>query len=391
MSVGIFFDIKRSNGGSYQMAFNNLEKLIQNFKRKKIHYKIFTNKKNIDLDKLAIKYELTELNKLDYIFLFLNRIKFLFFFLKFLNISSYFEKFFINNNVSLVIFFHTSWKSFLLNKINFISTILDTAHVDYKGIKKFKEISIFVRIYREYLYKNVLPKAKIIITESSILKKNIIKLYKLNSKNIISIPNLSSRLLLINKKKTFKNKKKKLKNFYFYPAQFWEHKNHILILKAVKKLKLLNYDYKFIFCGKDKGNLSFIKKKIIEYDLLNNILIYDYVTENELLDFYKSCEALVMPTFFGPTNIPPVEAWSLQKPVIYSSPNKQHGKDAALYCNPFSENDLVKCLLKIKSKKIKKTLINKGNLRIKSLVKENFRGHNLILKKIGSLQNSKFN
>lgn len=59
--------------------------------------------------------------------------------------------------------------------------------------------------------------------------------------------------------------------------------------------------------------------------------------------------------------------------------------------NIFNENHLIKCLLKIKSKKIKKTLINKGNLRIKSLVKENFRGHNLILKKIGSLQNSKSN
>ena len=69
----------------------------------------------------------------------------------------------------------------------------------------FKEISLSVYLFREYLYKNVLPKSYRIITESNELKKKIIKLYNLKPNSIISIPNLPSILLknkkLLNKKK----------------------------------------------------------------------------------------------------------------------------------------------------------------------------------------------
>ena len=33
---------------------------------------------------------------------------------------------------------------------------------------------------------------------------------------------------------------------------------------------------------------------------------------------YKNSLALVMPTYFGPTNIPPLEAFALGVPVLYS-------------------------------------------------------------------------
>ena len=38
-----------------------------------------------------------------------------------------------------------------------------------------------------------------------------------------------------------------------------------------------------------------------------------------MISFYKYAVALVMPTFFGPTNIPPLEAFALGCPVITSN------------------------------------------------------------------------
>ena len=256
---------------------------------------------------------------------------------------------------------------------------MDTCHLDFQGKKKFKEINFYVFWFREYIYKNILPLAYCIITESDDLKKKIVKLYKLKFNSIISISNLPF-ILMKNKKKLNIKRDLLIKynivgKFYFYPAQFWEHKNHIIILKAIKKLKLKEINTNFIFCGKDQGNLKYINNKISEYGIQDNVKIIGYVRDDELLELYKLSIALVMPSYFGPTNIPPVEAWSLKVPVAYSSLNINHGKNAAVYFDPDSVNDLVKAILKLDTLKIRNKLIFNGIKRFKNIKKENKSGH----------------
>ena len=43
-----------------------------------------------------------------------------------------------------------------------------------------------------------------------------------------------------------------------------------------------------------------------------------FVGDAEIAELYRASLALVMPTYFGPTNLPPLEAFSLGVPVIYS-------------------------------------------------------------------------
>lgn len=379
MIKAIFFDAIRQNGGSYQMSLNNLMSFIKNFKKKKISFIVYTHKKNQDLDKLKIRYEIICLNTWDFIYIFLNNLFFINSILKILNIESSFEKKLLKKNVKLLIFFFVSWKSFLLNKINFTSTIMDTSHIDFYGKIKFKEISFWVILYREYLYKKILPLSYKVITESEELKQKIVKLYKIKINSIVSIPNLPSILLKnkikLDKIKNIRNKFDINNEFYLYPAQFWEHKNHQIILESVKKLKKKNKNINFIFCGKDKGNLNLILKKISKYNIEKNIKIIGYVSDNELYHLYKMSKGLVMPSYFGPTNIPPVEAWYFNIPVVYSSINSSHGLDAAIYFNPDSSNQLIKCLLKLENKKFKGKLIAKGKKRLISIKRENVQGH----------------
>jgi glycosyltransferase involved in cell wall biosynthesis len=379
MITGIIFDAVRKSGGSYQMSINNLLTFVDNFKKNKIKYIVLTHKKNLDLDKLKIKYQIIRISIWDYIFCIFQNIKVLKFFLKIFNLYSSFEKKLSKKNIYLLIFFFTSWKAFLLKKINFTATILDTCHLDFQGKKKFKEINFYVFWFREYIYKNILPLAYCIITESDDLKKKIVKLYKLKFNSIISISNLPFILMKNKKKLNIKRdlliKYNIVRKFYFYPAQFWEHKNHIIILKAIKKLKLKEINTNFIFCGKDQGNLKYINNKISEYGIQDNVKIIGYVRDDELLELYKLSIALVMPSYFGPTNIPPVEAWSLKVPVAYSSLNINHGKNAAVYFDPDSVNDLVKAILKLETLKIRNKLIFNGIKRFRNIKKENKLGH----------------
>ena len=249
---------------------------------------------------------------------------------------------------------------------------MDTCHFDFYGKKNFKEISLSVYLFREYLYKNVLPKSYRIITESNELKKKIIKLYKLKANSIISIPNLPSILLknkkLSNKKKNVKKKYNISKEFYFYPAQFWEHKNHEIILKSIKQFKYKKRDINFIFCGKDKGNLKYIINKITEYKIKKNVRILGYINDGELLELYKTCKALVMPSYFGPTNMPPLEAFALGVPVVVSDlPGlRDQVGDAGLLVSPDNFQDLGAIILRLlEDPKLKDELSTRGTLRLK--------------------------
>jgi hypothetical protein len=105
-----------------------------------------------------------------------------------------------------------------------------------------------------------------------------------------------------------------------------------------------------------------------------------------LNNFYNNCEAVIMPTFFGPTNIPPVEAWFMKKPLIYSHHFKEHARDAALYVDPLNPRSLMKIYQKILDKKIRDQLIFNGNKRLELLENQTSRSIKFIGK---ALKNKK--
>ena len=53
-------------------------------------------------------------------------------------------------------------------------------------------------------------------------------------------------------------------------------------------------------------------------NLENKVRFAGFVDDEELPFLYSQSIALVMPTYFGPTNIPPLEAFKINVPVLYS-------------------------------------------------------------------------
>jgi glycosyltransferase involved in cell wall biosynthesis len=106
--------------------------------------------------------------------------------------------------------------------------------------------------------------------------------------------------------------------FFFYPAQFWAHKNHYTLLLAFKQLVADFPDVKLVLSGSDKGNMQYIKSVIKSEGLEAQVVITGFVSNEAIYTFYKSAAALVMPTFLGPTNMPLLEAQEIGCPVICS-------------------------------------------------------------------------
>ena len=67
-----------------------------------------------------------------------------------------------------------------------------------------------------------------------------------------------------------------------------------------------------------------------------------------------------MPTFFGPTNIPPIEAWSYEKPLIYSNHLSINKLGSVISIDPFSPKSMANALKDILNKNYDHELLIKN-------------------------------
>jgi glycosyltransferase involved in cell wall biosynthesis len=107
-------------------------------------------------------------------------------------------------------------------------------------------------------------------------------------------------------------------DFLFYPAQFWPHKNHVNLLHALKLLKERGRSISLVLTGSDHGNRGHVEKVVQDLDLTDLVHFCGFVPYEDILSFYHDAKALAYVSFFGPENLPPLEAMALECPVILS-------------------------------------------------------------------------
>ena len=161
------------------------------------------------------------------------------------------------------------------------------------------------------MYTKSLKKAFIFIVDSASSKQYTINKYNLDEKRIEVLKFLPNIRVADNEEFIDIKNIYNIKNDYvFYPAQFWAHKNHMYILKAVKILReTKNIDVDVIFSGSNKGNLDYILNKAKQFGVDDLIHYVGFVPNSQIPYLYKQSLSLVMPTYLGPTNIPPLEAF----------------------------------------------------------------------------------
>lgn len=243
--------------------------------------------------------------------------------LKFFKRYNSFEKVFIEDGIDVVYFLTPSGLSRHLESLNYILTVWDLAHLEQLEFPEVYALREFERRQKKYL--NILPKASLIVSDSIEGRINLMKYYNISEERIVvqpfNVPVQNDKhvddLVADDVISSFDIK---TNDFIFYPAQFWAHKNHRYVLEVIAYYNSLHPNEKLsvVFCGGDKGNLPFIKKKVIELGLGNYVKFLGFVSEIEISSLYKRCLALFMPTYFGPTNLPPLEAFFHKVPVIYS-------------------------------------------------------------------------
>lgn len=165
--------------------------------------------------------------------------------------------------------------------------------------------------------------------------------------------------------------------YILYPAQFWKHKNHIRLVRAVSRLRDRGINVNLVLTGTEKNNKETVERLIQELTLGTQIQILDYVTNEQLVYLYRHARALAMPTFAGPTNIPPLEALAVGCPMMLSNnfAMPEQVGDAALYFNPESLEEIMDCMEKLWiDDELCAKLISNGEIQRKKWGLEQFQG-----------------
>ena len=109
-----------------------------------------------------------------------------------------------------------------------------------------------------------------------------------------------------------------------------------------------------MFCGSYSDyaralNFKEMWASAAQLGLTNEVRYLGPVPDEDMAALYTQSVALVMPTFFGPTNIPPLEAWHFGRPVITSDIRglREQTGDAGLLVDPRSPDALADAMLRL--------------------------------------------
>lgn len=357
-------------GGGFDQALNAILQ-AKRLSVNRFNLEVFTTKySNLEyLRKLGITAELVRLTWLDRWLARMWNSNFWHNIQSRLKLISSFERKLIRSNCDLVYFVTPNPLAFGLQRTNYIYTLWDLCHretPEFPEVRKFNEFFI-----REKHFSHILAPALLTITESERLAEMASRYYGVDISRFLAMPLTPSPFLSDDRsteKSIVRDKYTLHHDYYLYPAQFWAHKNHVRILQALVHLRdQHSLRPNVVFCGKDHGNLKYIEDVILSNDLGSQVKVLGFVPSEDMRGLYEQAIAIVMPTYFGPTNLPPLEAWWLNVPLIYSSHLSEQVGAAALLVDPDSYQDLANAMRKCTDSEVRERLVLEGAKRLEEI------------------------
>jgi glycosyltransferase involved in cell wall biosynthesis len=272
------------------------------------------------------------------------------------------------NNVDLL-FCPFSATTYAEKNIPTISIIHDLQHLDYPFLFSDEE-----RNNRNNFLNDLLNQADKIICVSEFTRQSMIKYFQISPSKLVVIPNsIHGRLAKLEEKKVSEYLDKfgiNKREYLFYPANYWQHKNHRMLLTAYNLYcqKFSRPTLDLVFTGSLKEEENQLQKAVEIMGLQGQVHFLGYLSEEELTAVWQGCKGLIYPSLYEGFGIPLLEAMSFGKPIISSNVCSlpEVGGDAVIYCDPRKPEEMAACLAKIKcDRTLVNQLIVKGYERVK--------------------------
>ena len=223
---------------------------------------------------------------------------------------------------------------------------------------------------RELRHARFLRRATYVIAGTKAGRKEIERFYQIPSERIKHLPHPTPGFALepppVEDKKVLERYALS-SGYLLYPAQFWPHKNHANLLLAVRILRDEHgMSLPLVLVGSDQGNAPYVKELACTLGISDQVHILGFVPLEDLVALYRNALAMVYMTFFGPENLPPLEAFALGCPVVASNvagAMEQLGNSAILV-NPRSPGEIATAIRTVATEgRVRDDLISRGKER----------------------------
>lgn len=248
-----------------------------------------------------------------------------------------------------------------------VSVVLDLQHRELPQFFSPHEIGL-----RNDFMSDLNRKADQIICISEYTRKSVLKHLGIPPERTHAVPIcIQTRLSCPEKKKHLEYLAEfgiSKRPYMFYPANFWPHKNHKMLLTAYGMLLARNPEnpIDLVFTGALNGRESAIKQAVSQMGLTKRVHFLGFIPEEKLAAVWCSSEFLIFPSLYEGFGIPVLEAMSIGKPVLCSDGTSlpEVAGDAALYFDPRKPESLVNSIERITTDaSLRKHLVEKGRVR----------------------------
>ncbi|MEL7638498.1 MAG: glycosyltransferase [Solidesulfovibrio sp.] len=139
--------------------------------------------------------------------------------------------------------------------------------------------------------------------------------------------------------------------YFLYPANFWPHKNHRMLLTAFGMLCQARpgETVRLVLTGADTGLRRELGEAVAGLGLAERVTFAGYVSDADLSALLTGAKALVFPSLFEGFGMPLVEAMHVGTPIVCSDVTSlpEVGGEAALYFDPRRPGDMAEALARL--------------------------------------------
>ncbi|MEP0752686.1 glycosyltransferase family 4 protein [Trichocoleus sp. Lan] len=278
-------------------------------------------------------------------------------------------KTFLKNHKIDLLFCPFSAPNFAEDGIPTVAIVYDLQHLDYPEFFTEDE-----RLRRDQFFSNLLKLAEKIVCISEFSRQSFIQKLNVSAKKLdvvhISIYDRWSGLREETEKQYLQELELKDCNYAFYPANYWPHKNHRMLLKAYQMYhqQFSGQHLDLVFTGALEREEKELREIVAKMNLSDRVHFLGYLNEEALEAVWRGCKCLVFPSLYEGFGIPVLEAMGFGKPVLSSTAGSlpEVCGDAVLYFDPERPEEIAQCLAKITSDtELVNELVSKGYQRLK--------------------------
>lgn len=159
--------------------------------------------------------------------------------------------------------------------------------------------------------------------------------------------------------------------FLLYPANFWPHKNHPMLLTAFAMYRSRHpqSSLKLLCTGSADARMETLREAAWRMGIGEWIRLPGYLSDEEFSTLLTSCRALIFPSLYEGFGMPVLEAMAFGKPVLCSNVTSlpEVAGDAALYFDPRKPEEIMAAIARIMAEpELTARLVERGDQRVAS-------------------------